>query len=212
ERAGLFEAAAGGTLFLDEVAELPVALQPKLLRALESGEFRRIGSTRTRTADVRLLAATHRDLEEEVRQGRFREDLFWRLNVFHLHLPALRERAADIPLLAEHLARAADSRLGGARREISPEAMALLVAYPWPGNVRELRNAIERAAALASGEAIRPEDLPPRISAAGRSAMLVQRASNRMAPLRDLERAYIREILRQTGGNKSRAAEILGLD
>jgi DNA-binding NtrC family response regulator len=211
ERAGLFEAADGGTLFLDEIGELPLALQPKLLRALESGEFRRVGSTRTRTADIRLIAATHRDLDDEVREGRFREDLFWRLNVFHVHLPPLRGRPADIPLLAEHLARSAGGP-GAAAPRISPEAMALLVAYPWPGNVRELRNAIERAAALATQETIRPEDLPPRISEAGRTAVLVNRASSQMAPLRDLEKAYIQEILRQTGGNKSRAAEILGLD
>ena len=212
ERPGLFEAADGGTLFLDEIGELPLALQPKLLRALESGEFRRVGSSRTRSASVRLVAATHRNLDEEVREGRFREDLFWRLNVFHLHLPPLRERAADIPLLAEHLAQRADPGRAGAPRRISPEAMALLVAYPWPGNVRELRNALERAAALAAHDAVRAEDLPPRIRAAGHTALLINRASNQMAPLRDLERAYILEILRQTGGNKSRAADILGLD
>jgi DNA-binding NtrC family response regulator len=203
EKPGLFESAHGGTLFLDEVAELPAALQPKLLRALEGGEIRRVGATRARTVDVRLVAATNRDLEREVADGRFRQDLFWRLNVLHIHLPPLRERPADVPLLARHF-------LGG--RAIAPDAMALLAAYPWPGNVRELRNAIERATTLAHGPEIRAEDLPPRIREAGRTAALVADASRRQSTLRDLEREYIHEILRQVGGNKSRAAEILGLD
>ena len=215
DKAGLFQAADGGTLFLDEVGELPPALQPKLLRVLESGEVRRVGATEARRVDVRVVAATNRDLEEEVREGRFREDLFWRLNVLHVSMPPLRERTADIPLLAEHFLAASGTSAGGSRpgaRRISREALAMLTSYPWPGNVRELRNAIARAATLASAEEIRPEDLPPRVREAGRTATLVADASQRRLPLRELEREYILEVLRQTGGNKSRAAEILGLD
>ncbi len=200
---GLFEAAHGGTLFLDEIGELPAALQPKLLRALESGEIRRVGATTAQRVDARVVAASNRDLDAEVAAGRFREDLFWRLNVLHIHLPPLRDRPADIPPLAEHFA---------GDRPIAGDAMALLTAYPWPGNVRELRNAIDRALTLSTGDTVRPDDLPPRILRAGRATTIVSDASRRQVSLRDLEREYILEILRQVGGNKTRAAEILGLD
>ncbi|MBW3628841.1 MAG: sigma-54 dependent transcriptional regulator [Gemmatimonadetes bacterium] len=212
EHVGLFESADGGTLFLDEIGELPLGLQPKLLRALESGEFRRVGAARPRTARARIIAATNRDLEDEVRQGRFREDLYWRLNVLHLAVPPLRERPADIPLLAEHLLRAAALGRPTAPTRIAPQAMALLTAYPWPGNARELRNVVERAAALAVAEEIRPDDLPDRILESGHTAVIVSEAAKRQVPLREVERSYIQDVLRQTGGNKSRAAEILGLD
>jgi DNA-binding NtrC family response regulator len=155
EKPGLFEAAHTGTLFLDEIAELPLALQPKLLRALEYGEIRRVGANAPRNLDVRVIAATNRVLEEEVAANRFREDLFWRLNVLHLHVPPLRERPADIPLLAEHFAALASQNgqaAGSVLLRISPDAMATLTAYPWPGNVRELRNAIERASTLATSQ------------------------------------------------------------
>ena len=222
EKPGLFEAADGGTLFLDEIGELPSTLQPKLMRALESGEVRRVGAVRPLRVQVRLVSATNRDVEEDVREGRFREDLFWRLNVIHLTLPPLRERPADIPILAEHfleLSRAqvsadrppAEAERNGVRR-ISPEAMAVLTAYPWPGNVRELRNAIERAFTLAPGAEIRADDLPPRVRKSGRAAVVIASAVEQQLPLRELERAYILETLRRTDGNKSRAAEILGLD
>jgi DNA-binding NtrC family response regulator len=203
DKPGLFEAADRGTLFLDEITDLPAALQPKLLRALEEGEVRRLGATQARAVNVRIVAATNRDLEQQVAQGQFRDDLYWRLHVLHVHVPPLRERVADIPLLAEHF-------LGG--RPASPEAMAVLTAYPWPGNVRELRNALERAATLAAAREIRAADLPPRIREAGGAAARVADASRRNLPLRELERAYILEVLRQNGGNKSRAADILGLD
>ena len=203
DRAGLFESADGGTLFLDEIGELPTALQPKLLRAIELGEIRRVGASRPRMVNVRLVVATNRDLEQEVDAGRFRQDLYWRLNVLHIPVPPLRERPTDIPPLVHHF-------LGG--RTISADALALLAAYPWPGNVRELRNAIERATTLTPAGEIRVSDLPPRIREAGRSAALVADASRRQATLRDLEREYVLEILRQVGGNKSRAADILGLD
>ena len=216
---GLFEAADGGVLLLDEIADLPLALQPKLLRALENGEVRRVGATESRNLDVRVIAATNRDLDTEVQAGRFRDDLFYRLNVLHISTPPLRERAADIPLLAEHFLQR-DTAEGEEQnaatlerpRRITPEAMALLTTYPWPGNVRELRNAIQRAAVVATGEEVRPEDLPARIREASRAAPLVGDSADRALPLRDVERLYILEVLRQAGGNKSRAAELLGLD
>lgn len=210
---GLFEAAHGGTLFLDEIGELPLPLQPKLLRALEDGEVRRVGSNVSRNLDVRVVAATNRDLEEEVERGRIREDLFWRLNVLQLHIPPLRERPADIPLLAERfLESAREESASPLPRRITSEAMAILTAYSWPGNVRELRNTIQRAVTMSSTEEIRPEDLPPRIRESGRTAALVAGALARQLPLREVERSYILEVLRHVGGNKSRAAEILGLD
>ena len=219
DKPGLFEAADGGVLLLDEIGDLPLALQPKLLRALENGEVRRVGATEARNLDVRVIAATNRDLDAEVQGGRFREDLFYRLNVLHIHAPPLRERAADIPLLAEHFLQrdaASETDQGDAplqrSRRISPEAMALLTTYPWPGNVRELRNAIQRAAVVATGEEVRPEDLPSRIREASRAAPLVRDSTDRALSLRDVERLYILEVLRQAGGNKSRAAELLGLD
>jgi DNA-binding NtrC family response regulator len=203
EKQGLLEAAHRGTLFLDEVTELPAALQPKLLRALEEGEVRRLGATQPRQFDIRFVAATNRDIERRVAEGHFRDDLFWRLHVLHVHVPPLRDRTADIPLLVEHFL---------SERTASPEAIAVLTAYAWPGNVRELRNALERAATLATGPEIQVHDLPPRIRDSGSAVIRVADASRRNLPLRDLERAYILEVLRQTGGNKSRAADILGLD
>jgi len=202
DKTGLFEAADGGVLFLDEIGDLPLPLQPKLLRALESGEIRRVGSTTSRTVKTRVVAATNKDLDVEVREGRFREDLFWRLNVLSIHVPALRERPADIPLLVEHFS-------GGVR--VTPDAMARLVAHPWPGNVRELRNTLERAGTLGSGESIGVEDLPQGIIAAQRENPFAVGADQQL-PLRDVERSYILMVLQRTGGNKSRAAEILGLD
>jgi DNA-binding NtrC family response regulator len=211
-RSGLFEAATGGTLFLDEVAELPVPVQPKLLRALQEGAVRRVGADREREVDVRIVAATNRDLDELVRRGRFREDLYWRLNVIHVRVPPLRERPVDIPLLVEHfLTRAADAS-GRAPLDIAPETLAIFTAYSWPGNVRELENAVERAVALARGSRIMPEDLPQRVRSSGEAAAAIARAQERGLTLRELERAYILETLRRTGGNKSRAAEVLGLD
>jgi DNA-binding NtrC family response regulator len=202
EKVGLFEAADRGTLFLDEIGDLPLPLQPKLLRALESGEIRRVGATESRLVDTRVVAATNRDLEEEGRTGRFRDDLFWRLNVLSVRMPALRERPADIALLVEHFA-------GGCK--VSAEAMARLTTHPWPGNVRELRNVLERALTLRSGEGIEVEDLP---TGMGRvePTDLMPNDEREPPPLRDVERSYILKVLERTGGNKSRAAEILGLD
>ncbi len=202
DKVGLFEAADAGTLFLDEIGDLSLPLQPKLLRALESGEIRRVGSTSTRTVQTRVIAATNKDLEAQVREGGFREDLFWRLNVLSIHVPALRERAADIPLLVEHFA-------GGV--SVTPEAMARLTEHPWPGNVRELRNTLERALTLRRGSVIDVSDLPVAIGRPRRVGALPAEATGD-ASLRDVERAYILSVIERTGGNKSRAAEILGLD
>lgn len=211
-RAGLFEAADGGTAFLDEIGELPIAMQPKLLRVLQEGAVRRVGENRERTINVRVIAATNCNLENSVKEGRFREDLFWRLNVINLHVPALRDRAFDIPLLVEHFILKAAEAAGRPPLNVLPEALAILTAYSWPGNVRELENAIERAVAFAHGATLIPEDLPERVRTSGSASAMVARSSEQNLTLRELERDYILEMLRRTGGNKKRAAELLGLD
>ncbi len=211
-RAGLFESAEGGTLLLDEIGELPLLMQPKLLRVLQEGRLRRVGSDQEKEVNVRVIAATNRDLEKEVREGRFREDLFWRLNVIHLHIPPLRERPFDIPLLVEHFLDRALKTSGALPLSVTPAALAVLTAYAWPGNARELENAIERAVALAEGATLTPEDLPERIRLSGQTAQLLTQAHEKRMTLRDLEKEYILETLRLTGGNKSRAAELLGFD
>jgi DNA-binding NtrC family response regulator len=204
-RAGLFRAAERGTLFLDEVAELPPAAQAKLLRVLETGVLRPVGAAADVPVDVRVIAATHRDLARETREGRFREDLWYRLHVLRLVLPPLRERPDDVLPLARHFLAAAAARL---RRRpapaLTPEAEAALLAHPWPGNVRELKNAIERAVALsAAGEPIGPDHLA------------LEPASAPAAPagreLRALEKEHIRAALEEAGGNMSRAARALGI-
>jgi len=207
-KAGLFEEAGGGTLFLDEIAEMPAALQVKLLRALQSGEIRRLGATQASTIDVRVIAATNRDLAAMIADGSFREDLYYRLNVIEVVLPPLRERREDIPALAEHFMARAAGRLGREIR-LSAEALERLLRYPWPGNVRELENAIERAAILARGDAVTPEDLPPHVAAGlnlGPSPALP-----RQTTLAETERGHILTTLERFGRNHSAAAEALGI-
>jgi DNA-binding NtrC family response regulator len=205
---GLLEEAGGGTLFLDEVAELSPGLQAKLLRVLQFGEFIPVGSNRPRRVDVRFIAATNRDLEREIREGRFREDLFYRLNVIALHLPALRERPEDIPLLATHfLARIAQKTRRPAMT-ISAEALALMREYSWPGNVRELENVIERGTILARGEMITPEVLPFRVEEISPHLPTEEGA---LLTLQEIERRQVLRALRQTDWNKTRTAELLGV-
>jgi two-component system response regulator HydG len=207
-KVGLFEEASGGTLFLDEIAEMPAALQVKLLRALQSGEVRRLGATHASTIDVRVIAATHGDLAALISQGAFREDLFYRLNVIQIALPPLRERREDIPVLAEHFLARCAGRLNRSLR-LAPETVERLLRYPWPGNVRELENAIERAAILARREIVDPDDLPPHVSAGlqlGPSPALPRQIS-----LADAERLHILQTLERFGRNHSGAAEALGI-
>jgi DNA-binding NtrC family response regulator len=205
---GLFEEADGGTLFLDEIAEMPAALQVKLLRALQSGEVRRLGATQTATIDVRVIAATNGDLATRISQGTFREDLFYRLNVIQVMLPPLRDRREDIPALAEHFLARSAARLGRTLR-LSPAALERLLRYPWPGNVRELENAIERATILARSETVGPDELPPHVAAGlqlGPSPALP-----RQVTLAEAERTHILQTLERFGRNHSGAAEALGI-
>ena len=211
DHAGLVVEADGGTLFLDEIAELSPALQAKLLRVLQDREVRPVGATRTEKVDVRVIAATNRDLEIWMRDGRFREDLFYRLNVVGVHLPALRERPEDIlPLCELFLARAAE-RIGKVAKPMSPPAVKLLLGYPWPGNVRELENVVERAVALSDDAEIRAEDLPPALRDR-RAGDPLAGAMTRRLTLDEVEREYILRVLQAEAGNKTRAAARLGLD
>lgn len=210
DKEGLFAAARGGTFLLDEVAEMSPALQVKLLRALQEREIVPVGATQPISIDVRIIAATNRDLDEEIRRGSFRSDLYYRLNVITLHLPPLREREDDVLLLAEHFLR----RLGadsGTELTLSPECRTALRRYDWPGNVRELENALERAAILTRNDAIGVEALPGRIIAPV-AAPLVSERPPANPTLELVEKAYILWVLQAEGGNKARAAEVLGID
>jgi transcriptional regulator with PAS, ATPase and Fis domain len=207
---GRFEVADGGTLFLDDVDTLPLGVQAKLLRALQEGEFQRLGSIRTRHVDVRVVAATNRDLLDEIRAGRFREDLYYRLNVVPLRLPPLRERPEDVAALIEHFIREDGPRLGARVRAVSAAAMAALRAYPWPGNVRQLRNVVQRALVLSSDEVLRlPGPLEPQ------SAVEPGEPSLDGTPLAEQVRALktrvILAALDRSRGNQRAAAELLGL-
>ncbi len=212
---GLFLEADGGTIFLDEIGELAPPLQVKLLRVLQERELRPLGATRSEKVDVRVVAATNRDLEARLREGLFREDLYYRLNVIHIALPPLRARVEDVLPLAEHFLAAARRRAGhegSARaRGLHPAAVKAMLAYPWPGNVRELENVIERAVALCDGELIGIDDLPAQVKER-RSGDLLAGALARGLTLADLEREYIEQVLAAEGGNKTRAAARLGLD
>ncbi len=212
DKRGLFEEAHTGTLFLDEISELPIILQAKLLRAIQEREIRRVGATRPTAVDVRIIAATNLDLAEEVKAKRFREDLYYRLNVIEVRLPPLRERREDIPLLVDaFLKKCAEARAKQVKG-VNEAALALLVDYAWPGNVRELENVIERAVTLSRGEKIVPEDLPPAIRGARGDRRILDEAAERTLPLEEVEKEYILRILEKTGGNKYQAAHILGID
>ena len=211
DKAGLFTAAARGTFFLDEIGETTPATQVKLLRVLQHREVIPVGATEAQPIDTRLLAATNRDLEEEIKRGNFRGDLFYRLNVIALHLPPLRQRRDDIPLLAESfLRRLADLRTE-APKVLTPAALEALQEYQWPGNVRELENAIERAVILTSADEIGVGALPERVLER-RSEPLVAERTPTNPTLEAIERAYILWVLQSEGGNKTRAADVLGID
>jgi DNA-binding NtrC family response regulator len=210
DKEGLLAAARGGTFFLDEVAEMSPALQVKLLRALQEREIVPVGATQPLDIDVRIIAATNRDLDQEIRRGAFRSDLYYRLNVITMHLPPLRERDDDVVLLAEHFLRRLSEQTG-AELTLSPECSAVLQRYDWPGNVRELENALERAAILTRGPAIAPDALPGRITAPAPAPLISERPPANPT-LELVERAYILWVLQAEGGNKARAAEVLGID
>jgi len=206
---GLFETANEGTLFLDEIGEMSPATQVKVLRALQSGEFRRIGSNRQIRADLRIIAATNKDLREEVKRGRFREDLYYRIAVIEIHMPPLRERGEDIPLLVEHFLHT--NAYGGRQRlQVTTEALNCLMTYPWPGNIRELRNCIERLSVLAENQVLTVESLPPSILKSAQP----KESSDALAdlPLEEVERLHILRTLERHRWNKKRAATILGID
>jgi two-component system response regulator AtoC len=211
DRRGLFEEATNGTLFLDEIGELPLALQVKLLRVLQEETIRRLGDTKDVKIDVRIIAATHRDLQGEVKAGRFREDLFYRLNVLPLTIPPLRERKEDIPLLIDHFIARNNTRLGTAIRGLDADARKALIDYSWPGNVRELENTIERAMVLADSDLLHVQDLPERVREA-RDPVQMQLASGELSikkTTRIIEEVLIRRALQKTKGNRTRAAEVL---
>jgi two-component system response regulator HydG len=213
DRPGMFVQANGGTLFLDEIGDMPLPLQAKLLRALQDRVVRPVGSDREVEFDARLVTATHHDLESDVEAGRFRQDLYFRINVIHIPVPPLRSRGADVLLLAQKFVERFGAPVGKRVTGISPEAAERLLAYAWPGNVRELENAIERAVAVTRFEAIAVDDLPERIRSYRASHVLV--ASDDPAELLsmdEVERRYIARVLEATGGNKTQAAKVLGFD
>ncbi|HET9426612.1 MAG TPA: sigma-54 dependent transcriptional regulator [Gemmatimonadaceae bacterium] len=211
DRVGLFGAASGGTFFLDEIGETTPATQVKLLRALQHREVIPVGASEAVPIDTRVIAATNRELDEEIRAGRFRSDLFYRLNVIAIHLPPLRQRPDDIPVLADHfLGRIAAAR-GEPVKRLHPDALAIMQGYPWPGNVRELENAMERAIILSNGLEILPASLPKAVTEQ-RSTPLVSPRTPPNPTLEAIERAYIMWVLTNEHGNKSKTAEVLGID
>jgi DNA-binding NtrC family response regulator len=207
-REGLLKAADGGTIFLDEIGEMPPSLQVRLLRALQEREVIPVGGRAPVAFDARVVAATNRDLENEVRSGRFREDLFYRLNVIPVRVPPLRERAGDVPLLARHFAARFAREMGANEVRIAPSAIAALAGYAWPGNIRELMNAVERAVALSSGD-VELEHLPERVRS---GAGATNDPEGAVLTLDELERRHVLSVLERTEGNKARAAELLRID
>jgi two-component system response regulator HydG len=211
DKDGLLVAAAGGTFFLDEIGEMSASTQVKLLRAIQEREVIPVGATKAVPVEVRIIAATNRDLEEEITRGAFRSDLYYRLNVIQLHLPPLRERREDVPLLCNHFLERLAASEGGRRITLSDEALELLVRYDWPGNVRELENALERAAVLSADDLIAAAALPDRVREAPRPRLAAE-VVHANPTMEVVERAYILWVLESEGGNKTRAAEVLGID
>ncbi len=214
DRMGLFEAATGGTLFLDEIGEMPGSLQVKLLRTLQEGEVRRLGENRNRKVDARIVSATNRNLEDEIKQGNFRKDLYFRIAVVPIHLPPLRQRPEEIPLMARHFVDKYNRALGLELEGVSPEAMKLLLDYAFTGNVRELENIIERALVLAEGPRIEVKDLPHHVQSPVRPLDDVELGDDELSVKKHgavLERRLIQKALERTGGNRTRAADLLEL-
>lgn len=209
DKKGLFEEASGGTIFLDEIGEMAFDLQAKLLRVIECGEFIKVGETKPTKVDVRIVAATNRDLQLEIKEGRFREDLYYRLSVFRIHLPPLRERSEDVEAYVRMFATRFGEKMGRRVERIEPDYLNLMRLHSWPGNVRELRNVVERSLIMSEGPVLRAADLPleiQRIAAPGQSHM-----AGDALDLASVEREHIARVLRQTGGNKTRAAAVLGI-
>ncbi len=211
DNSGVFQAANGGTLFLDEISEIPLALQVKFLRAIQEKEVTPLGSSRPVKVDVRLIAASNRNLEEEVKKGSFRDDLFYRLSVVPIHLPPLRERREDIPLLIEHFITAFSREYNVEPRRIAPSALEKIMAYPWPGNIRELQNVIERVFALSHSNEITLDDLPSAVSGFEEQPFNFQELSE-LPTLEAMERSLIAAALRKSNGNKNEAARLLAID
>ena len=209
---GVFRAATGGTLLLDEVAEVPLGLQAKFLRAIQEREVTPLGSSRPVAIDVRLIAATNRDLEGEVREGRFRADLFYRLNVVHIELPPLRARRDDIPALVEHCLAQYSEQYQVAPKRIAPDALDALVAFDWPGNIRQLQNTIERAFALSAADVVSLADLPPAVRGGPAPEAARGATGPPLLTLAESERQLIAAALEKSGGNKNEAARLLGID
>jgi two-component system response regulator HydG len=212
-RRGLFQEAEGGTLFLDEVGEMPLEMQAKLLRALQERVVRPVGSDTEQSFDARIVTATHRDLDDDVSKGRFRQDLYYRINVVSIQVPPLRERGGDVLKLASAFLQKSADRTGQAVRHLSPPVAERLLAYDWPGNVRELENCVERAVALARFDELTLEDLPERVRSY-RPDRFVMTADDveEIISLDELERRYIARALKLLNGNKARAAQLLGVD
>jgi len=208
-RRGLLETSTGGTCFIDEIGELTAPLQAKLLRTLQERSIRRVGGNDAIPVDVRVVVATNRDLRKLVGDGGFRDDLYYRLNVVTITLPPLRERASDVPLLAQHFLEIFARRSGRAVKRLAPEALALLTTYRWPGNVRELEHVIERATALSSAETLLPDDFPPHLREERERAPRLPAGG---MTLEEVKRWYVNKMLEESGGNKLRAAELLGID
>jgi len=213
QRTGLFVQANGGTLFLDEIGELPIEVQPKLLRALQEKKVRPVGSNREIPFDARLIAATNRVLEDEVYEKRFREDLFYRINVVKIDVPPLRERGGDVLHLARYFLKIYAERHGKAHMDLSPATAEKLISYSWPGNVRELENCIDGAVALARNDKIEMDDLPEKVRSFRPEKFVVSaNQPEEIVTIDELERRYILRVLSLVGGNKSRAAQVLGFD
>jgi DNA-binding NtrC family response regulator len=212
DRRGLFQEASGGILFLDEISEIPLILQAKLLRILEDKEVRPLGANQSEKVDARVVSASNRNLDQLVRDGKFRQDLYYRLNVIRIELPALRQRTEDVPLLVDHFIRKFAEGAKHKVEGIQAEAMAALKSHDWPGNIRELEHTIERAVLLGKGSMIGLEDLPPQLASCSERKLVIGQALDQQLTLRDLEREYIGRVLESTRGNKTEAARVLGVD